>query len=241
MEPESKFAGQNDKTGQNGNPQDHISPILGLDSPLPGREPENASAHSQIRQMDGEMDAADGLSVNLFIARAHDARMKEIERNLSAAWSEMAEIAVQVRDNEEYLLLGFSSFGSWLLDAVPRSRSTVYAAIGLLEELKDVPMEDLRLMSVGCAHVLKKLDKASRTRQDVLEAAKSQPPSDFAATVSETVPTSLVEPYVNPRFRFTLSQWQSIQEGIQSMMEQDPDIKSREEAIEYIVEEWKQQ
>lgn len=238
MEPQTKSSPQTEARSQERTP----SPILGMDSSLPGRELENVSAHSKIRQVDGQMDSANALTVNLVIAKCHDARIREIERTIAGAWSEMAEIAVQVRDNEEYLLLGFHSFGAWLSDAVPRSRSTVYAAIGLLEELKDVPMEDLRQIGIGNAGILKSLSTGARRRQDVLEAAKVHQPRDFASLVSETVPESHLEPYVNPRFRFTVSQWKVIQEAIEQVIEQyDGEIKSREEALEALCAEWRQE
>jgi hypothetical protein len=175
----------------------------------------------------------------LLLARRHDQRVRDIERLVTASWVELAEISIQVRDHEEWNLLGFHSFNAWLLDAAPRSRAMIYSAIGLLEELTDVSREDLRQIGIGNAHILKKLPRASRTNERVISAAKAQTPRDLLRTVTQTHPEHHLEAWVNPRLRFQVSQWAAIQEAIEECMAQyDGEITTREEALECIAAEW---
>lgn len=172
-------------------------------------------------------------------AQGRDRRVREIERQMAASWSELAEIAIQIRDREEWRLLNFGSFNHWLADAAPRSRAMIYSAIGLLEELKDVPIADLREIGIGNAHILKKLPRTSRTRSDVLEAAKTLPPRSMLATVIETYPNHHLEEIATQKFKFTVSQWVAIEEAIEECMSQyDGEITTREEALEAICAEW---
>jgi hypothetical protein len=196
---------------------------------------ERAQAYPQEELGNAEIE------VSLELARLHDFRVREIEKQITGAWSELAELAIQVRDNEEWRLLNFGSFNQWLASAAPRSRAMVYSAIGLLEELKDVPIEDLRQIGIGNAHILKKLPRASRTRSDVLEAAKTQPPRQLLSQVIQWHPDEHLEAITAIRFRFTVSQWVAIGEAIDEVMSQyDGQITTKEEALEAIVAEWRQ-
>jgi hypothetical protein len=175
----------------------------------------------------------------LATAAEHDRRVREIERQLAASWSELAEIAIAVRDGQEWRILGFSSFNAWLADAAPRSRAMIYSAIGLLEELTDVPIQELRQIGIGNAHILKKLPRASRTSRGVLEAAKALPPRQMLATVIQSHPDHHLEDIATQKFKFTASQWIAIEEAIEECMSQyDGEITTREEALEAICAEW---
>lgn len=183
-----------------------------------------------------------GTSQRFSLAVTHDKRVREIERQITGAWSELAELAIQVRDHQEWRLLNFSSFNQWLADAAPRSRAMIYSAIGLLEELTDVPISDLRQIGIGNAHILKKLPRASRTSRGVLEAAKALPPRQLLSQVISTHPAELLEGVCTQRFKFTVSQWQAIEGAIEEVMVQyDGAITTREEALEAICAEWRQQ
>ena len=172
------------------------------------------------------------------LARSHDQRVREIERSLVASWSELAEIAIQVRDAEEWKLLNFHSFNAWLADAAPRSRAMIYSAIGLLEELKpDVPIAELRQIGIGNAHILKKLDKRARTSRKVLEAAKTLPPRKMLLEVIQTHPERHLEQDVTPRLKFSASQWLAIEEAIEHAKEAYG-VETEEEAIEAICAEY---
>jgi hypothetical protein len=180
------------------------------------------------------------VEVSLALAQEHDGRVREIERQITGAWSELAELAIQVRDHEEWRLLNFGSFNQWLASAAPRSRAMVYSAIGLLEELKDdIPIEVLREVGIGNAHLLKVLPKGLRQHGAVLYAAKSLPPREFRNTVKTAAPDSHIESLSNQRFKFTDSQWDAIEEAIEEIMSQyDGAITTREEALEGICAEW---
>jgi hypothetical protein len=195
---------------------------------------ERAQAYPQEELGNAEVE------VSLALAQEHDARVREIERQITGAWSELAELAIQVRDREEWRLLNFGSFNQWLASAAPRSRAMVYSAIGLLEELKDVPIADLRQIGIGNAHILKKLPRASRTSRGVLEAAKALPPRELLAQVIQWHPEEHLETITTVKFKFSVSQWVAIGEAIDEVMSQyDGQITTKEEAIEAICAEWR--
>jgi hypothetical protein len=171
------------------------------------------------------------------VAVLHDKRVRQIEAQITGAWSELAELAIQVRDHGEWQVLGFHSFNSWLLDAAPRSRAMIYSAMGLLEELRDVPMDELRCIGIGAAHVLKKLPRASRARPEILEAAKTLQPRNFLATVMESHPAELLEETVTPRLKFTVSQWVKLEEIIEKAMAMF-EVSTKAEAIEAVLVDW---
>src|SRR5579863_6871368 len=90
-----------------------------------------------------------------------DARARGIERRVKETWVELAEICTAVRDTELWREGGFSSFGAWLLNACPTSRSYAYAAMGVRDELAEIPTEELKQIPLGNASILSHTPKAS--------------------------------------------------------------------------------
>jgi hypothetical protein len=151
----------------------------------------------QVVEQAGEM--------RLVQAKERDSRVRELERQHVATWSEMAELCAQVEEFEDWRILGFESYGLWLKDAAPQSRSAMYAARGLLQELKELPKETLRQVPLGSAKLLAKVPKARRTKK-LLAKATTQRPSDFRETIQEQLPDLHIEGIQNWTFKFTKSQ-----------------------------------
>jgi hypothetical protein len=141
------------------------------------------------------------------LAKDHDHRMRELEANHIATWSEMASIAIAVRDGREWELLKFGSFNQWLHDAAPQSRSHIYAGIGLLEELRqDVSKQDLKRIPQTTAKVMVLMSKRQRQSKRVLEKAKTLAPREFIADVRDSMPELHLEKFTARRFNFSKSQ-----------------------------------
>lgn len=170
-------------------------------------------------------------SNKLALAALHDSRVRELEKQHVACWSEMAELSLVIRDNHEWEMLSrekpvicetcgavacteFHSFNAWLADAAPHSRSAMYMAMGLREELQDVPTKDLREIPLGSAKVLAKVPKSRRKDRETIKAAKKKP-REFVAHIQQTQPDLHIETVAPREFKFTGSQEQVIDGAIE--------------------------
>lgn len=186
-------------------------------------------------------------SSKLALAALHDARVRELEKQHVACWSEMAELSLVIRDNQEWEMLvrekpvicetcgavactEFHSFNAWLLDAAPHSRSAMYMAMGLREELQDVPKEDLREIPLGSAKVLAKMPKKMREQPATIKAAKKQP-REFVKHVQETAPELHIETSSPRAFALTASQ-ERIVEGALQLVRLLMDLQTDEQCLE---------
>jgi len=172
--------------------------------------------------------------------RLLDERARTIEREYKSTWLELADLCTTMRENELWREGKFSSFNSWLKDACPTSRGFAYTALALKEELKEIPPADLSKIPLGNAEVLSHTPKQQRNGK-LLQAAKTQTPREFTATVEEQVPEAHVEQRTAHRFRFTTSQ-SNILRGALTMwrlLNDDPDAGA-ETALEGILVDFMQ-
>lgn len=149
----------------------------------------------------------------LTLAQTRDGRVRELERQYIATWSELAELCRLIEEQQDWRALGFESYGKWLINACPHSRSAVYAARGLLEELKELQTADLREIPLGSAKTLAKIPASKRT--DVIIAkAKSSKPAEFVTHVQEKHPELHIETEVPRKYKFDASQAKVIDAAI---------------------------
>lgn len=141
----------------------------------------------------------------LHLARFRDNRVRELEKQHVATWSEMAELCTLVEQQGDWKILGFESYNRWLLDAAPVCRSSVYAAQGLVRELNEIPTEELRQIPPGNAKVLAAVPKSKRTKS-LVQAAKESRPAAFTKHVQEKHPELHIETMVPRKFKFEASQ-----------------------------------
>lgn len=153
-----------------------------------------------------------------------DARAREIEAITKSTWLELADLVIVIRDNELWKEGGYHSFHAWLVSACPTARSTAYAAIANLEELQDIPREDLKQIPPGNAGILAGVPKKHRNGK-ILKAAKSQTPREFTATVIREAPESHIEQKICHKFRMTSSQSKILQAALDiwCALNNDPD------------------
>src|SRR5882762_9838797 len=142
-----------------------------------------------------------------------DARAREIEAITKSTWLELADLVIVIRDNELWKEGGYHSFHAWLVSACPTARSTAYAAIANLEELQDIPREDLKQIPPGNAGILAGVPKKHRNGK-ILKAAKSQTPREFTATVIREAPEAHIEQKICHKFRMTSSQSKILQAAL---------------------------
>lgn len=167
-------------------------------------------------------------------AQARDGYVRQFERQFSD-WTEIAKVCIEVEHDQDYKLLGFHSWNAWLLDAAPRSRSYIYLVVGRYKELNDIPEEKLAQMPLGSAGILKQLSPAVRKDPEVIEAAQESPKA-LRKCLEKEYPMQHIEPIVEQRLRFTMSQWNKIESAWEAYKVVDP-TASLEVFFEWLVSE----
>jgi hypothetical protein len=105
-------------------------------------------------------------------AASRDAYIRSFERAF-LDWSGIAKVCIDMKRDRDWELLGFRSFGAWLTDAAPCSRSYIYTAIDLYHKLAaDIPAEELSAMPMGSAQLLTGVSTATRRDPKAKSAAK---------------------------------------------------------------------
>lgn len=139
------------------------------------------------------------------LAQDRDQRVRALERQHVSTWSELAELCQLIEEQRDWEILGYESYGKWLVDAAPQSRSGIYAARGILKELNEIPQAELRQIPPGNAKILAKVPKSQRS-ENLLSKAKEQRPREFTAHVQQTHPDLHIETLVPRKFKFEESQ-----------------------------------
>ncbi len=143
-------------------------------------------------------------------AEARDSFVRSFERQF-ADWSEIARVCCQIEQERDYLLLGFHSFGAWLIEAAPRSRSYIYLVMGRYKELApDISDEDLARIPLESTEVLKQLSSTIRRNPELASVAIKEP-KELRKHIQENHPDQHVELVVEKTIRFTASQWERVE------------------------------
>lgn len=180
------------------------------------------------------------LELKTNLAHAHDEEMRSLERQNISNWVCMAELAIIVRDNQEWQLLNYKSWSDWLENAAPQSRSSVYGNIRLLEELEpDISREDLKEIPHATAKVLPMLDSRERRDKSTVHKAKKLQPKKFVEDVQERRPDLHIEKLAPRKYSFTKTQAQIIDGGVEMYrtIEGKPDATD-EEALEGAISDY---
>lgn len=165
-------------------------------------------------------------------------RAGELDRIYISTWQEMGLIALEAEKNGDPELLGYTSMGSWMKSAFPRSRSVVYAAWGAVKELQDIPAEQLAEIAHSTAHVLKKVSKSVRNRKDVIDAAKVLTTEEFAAKMKHDYPNEHIEAINKRMFRFEESQEKVLEQAFDLVKLFHPEISRDEDCLEVLASEY---
>jgi hypothetical protein len=124
----------------------------------------------------------------------------------------------------------FTSLESWIVDAAPQSRSDCYAAMRAVEELRDIPREQLADIPRCNVATLRLLSSAVRSDPDVIEAAKNLSEKDFTARIEKDFPLQHIEGRRQIRFKLLQSDYEVVEQAIEMAM-QDGACETREEAL----------
>lgn len=170
--------------------------------------------------------------------RELDGRAKEIEAIFKSTWCDMADICLNMRDGGYWREGKFTSFHSWLRSSCPCSRSWAYLAMNAREELKEISADDLKLMPLHNAEILKKLPRATRAKKSVLAAAQGLPPREFINVAIAESPDSHLEKDIRLEFRFTKSQAQNVTAFFEMWRMLNTEPASEADILEELTAKW---
>src|SRR5208337_1371471 len=112
------------------------------------------------------------------------------------AWGRLGRLCTLVERDKDYLLLGFESFGQWMMNVEEvsgYSRAAAYQYMKLFKELEPAWGAEVHDLSLGVAHVVKLLPQALQTSPEVRSAAKRMKPKEFREKVAKEYPDSHIE------------------------------------------------
>lgn len=168
-------------------------------------------------------------------AAARHSFVISFERQFSD-WAEIAKVCCQIEQDKDYLLLGFHSFGAWMMEAAPRSRSYLYLVMSRYKELApDMSDEDLAKIPLESTAVLKQLSSKLRQNPELASVAIKKP-KELRQYVQEKHPDQHVEGIVERRLKFTASQWDRVEATYEAYLLTDEGA-SLETFIEWLCSE----
>ena len=170
-------------------------------------------------------------------AEARDAFVRAFDEQFSN-WVSIAKCCADVKRDKDYELLGFETYGQWISNVAPRSRSYLYLVVGRYEELApDIPDNELAQIPLGSAGILKQLSSKIRQSPKIRKAAKGKP-SELRQVLKDSEPEQHVEALEVRTLRFTESQaivFDEMLAGYQALNELQA---SAEEAVEWLASQW---
>ena len=130
-------------------------------------------------------------SLELVRAKKLDGEIRQIVQAIERSWVTLGRMCSTFREKKYHKAMGFSCFNDWLMEAIGRRKSTVYLAMSVAEELKELPEDDLRQMTLDNALTLSRVPKSKR--ESLVESAKSQKAREFRHTANGTAPNATDE------------------------------------------------
>jgi len=129
-------------------------------------------------------------------AKSRHAEVVSICEHLVAAmhaWGRLGKLCTLVERDKDWELLGYSSFGAWMMrieEVSGYSRAAAYSYMKLFRELET---HDVEGMSLGTAQVFKQLPAALQRSPQVLSDAKRMKPKQFREKIAKDHPESHIE------------------------------------------------
>lgn len=174
-------------------------------------------------------------------ASAYDMRIRDIEKIGDLTFLEMGILVLEFEKEEGQLCreLGFKGFTSWMNSGqVKGSRSKRYASraavLAMLEI--NIPADDAALMSRGNAQILAKVSKHNRAA--LIEPARTMEKRELLRYVEKNFPNEHILDDAPMRLTPDRSQRKTVDACIDAVMLLDPDIKTREDAVESVCAFW---
>lgn len=132
---------------------------------------------------------------------------------------------------------GYTSMHDWMIKAAPYSIRDCYAAMSAVDDLKDVPVDDLAAMPRCNVTLLQELSTAIRTDSETIEAAKTMGEDEFVAHVQARHPNQHVQKRVKPTLRLT----DPVRDALDEYAKHYPDVLDRQGQLEGLLIDWLQE
>lgn len=197
------------------------SPMLDATSPI------NETALIQLRAMHDE-DAAQVI----------DGRMRQLEQIWKRSFAERGCLMVEIKQrllwqhiDDPSTGMACKSMERYIATVAPQSRSDCYAAMRAVEELTDIPRNELIEMPRANIEVMRSLSSNVRQQPEVLEAAKTMTEKQFTAKIASDFPSQWVESKHIIKLNFSASAGEAVERLIERTMERDG-YSTKEEVIE---------
>ncbi len=133
-------------------------------------------------------------------ALALDSRLRVLEEAYKRSFVERGIILVEMKQRALWRYLvdpdtgyNYTSMERWLVTAAPQSRADCFAAMRAVEELRDIPREQLQEIPRCNIHVLQGLSTQVRRSDDVMRAARFMTQREFVAKLEKDYPYQHVE------------------------------------------------
>jgi hypothetical protein len=170
-------------------------------------------------------------------AVARDSFVREFERQWNS-WSEIGRVAYEVERDKDFLLLGFKSFGAWIVDRAPKSRAYIYLVARAYGELRDDFTDaDMAEIDLDSTRTLRQLSPAVRRDPEVREAAKKKP-RELRQKVQEKFPSQHIEHIEERTLKFVVSQADIFDEAVQIWKTLNNPGAAEEDILEDILNDW---
>src|SRR5208337_434937 len=158
------------------------------------------------------------------------------------AWGRLGRLCTLVERDKDYLLLGFESFGQWMMNVEEvsgYSRAAAYQYMKLFKELEPAWGAEVHDLSLGVAHVVKLLPQALQTSPEVRSAAKRMKPKEFREKISRDHQDAHIETREEIRLNIDGSFATMFHEVVEAMrtLEELPEL-SYERAVEIAFASW---
>jgi hypothetical protein len=178
-------------------------------------------------------------------ARSRHAEVVEICQHLVQAlhaWGRLGKLCTLVERDKDYVLLGFETFGQWMMkieEVSGYSRASAYSYKKLYEELEPLWATDVHELSLGTANVVKLLPTSLQRDPAVRSAAKQMKPKQFREKIAKDHPDAHVEMKEKIELNLESSAATFFHEIVESMrvLEEDPEL-SYERAVEIAMASW---
>lgn len=173
-------------------------------------------------------------------AIALDGRLRALEALWRRSFVERGLILIEMKQRLLWQHLDdpttgvpYTSLERWILTAAPQSRADCYAAMRAVEELRDVPREQLAEIPRCNVHILQALSSQVRREPEVIKAATSLSQREFVAKLEKEYPLQHIESRRTLHMHPTKGASEVIEQAIQRASDMEG-CTTREESLECI-------
>ena len=174
------------------------------------------------------------------LASALDMRVRDIENIGDMTFLELGAICREFSLNDKlWSELGYVSFPAWMNSGSVRgSRSKRYAAITAINAMLeiDVPIEEAVKLPRGSLQALSAIPKQQRA--EYVKIAPELEVNQLRDKIEKECPDAQLEGLSQMRFRMERSARKTVEAAIDAIQLVNPEIKTREQALEFLAIDW---